>query len=655
MAWKLRRTLGLLCSIVLLQRWAFVPASAQLEEFQPAGGSEFVGEDQVQFRWTNLLGWTVTLLYRTDQMDQWDTLARSVTTNQWEWTVPLWRGVDSVWIRFHAERVQPPILLFTLEQAHDGEIRCVQFDPSGRYVLSVGKDFTAKVWDLPQRQAVAVIPSALQAAWQGMEETALQGLFWHSVDTVLLTVGRQLVRWLPFQQQWDFLPMIGVALAEDDFIRSLAAWQDQLVFGTDDGVLVWLRFAKGVPQQAKVIQQFTPPRIYKVVWSPTGDRVFAVGSDGRLYEYRLPAMDVTVYQGQHGQGSGAQVIWACDVSPDGTRVVTGGVDRTCRVWSVPQQQLVETLLEAQGHIRAVQWAPVRQEFFFAGLEGLLRQKFWSNGQPVAVPWQPIDHQTPILTAAYSPTGDTIATAGRQEFVIRFWRNGQQYVLDTVFAYSYRLPLCLALPVVVTVPERTERIPVLLRCPPPLYREQDSVMVQMVLPSALLYPYRTSFGAVIRYGTEHDTLYWQFDPAQFAKTDTLGWIIARVLHGPPRSDSLLIAATVAAEYRDRHQNGRIVLQDSCAAFDSVAIVNSAVRLTVKRYGALIRCQFVVPYDVPYRLLLLDNRGMRVQSIAAGVQAVTAEKTVSFRHIPAGLYWIVLQTPYHRKVQPVWWMP
>ncbi len=644
--------IGIYLAIFLV---GMVSLGAQPTDFMPPSGTEFVGGDEVLWQWNAAPGWTVTILYRTDQMSDWDTIATDLTTAALQWGVPFWKQVDSVFVRFVATALQPPVLLFELPNAHAAEIRTVRFSPSGRYVLSVGKDARAKIWDVKTRQVVATIPADLQQLWQSTEPTAFQGEFWHSPDTVLLTVGRQLVRWLPFEGKWEFVPMIGVALPEDDFIRTVAVWKNQLVFGTDDGVLVWLRLVNGMMVQAKVMQQFTPPRIYDVAWTPDGNSIFAVGSDGKLHQYFLPGLDPQVYAGEHGRDGGSKVIWSCDVSPDYQWVLTGGVDRRCQRWSVVQRQVVEVLPPAQSHVRVVRWAPHRREFFAAGLDGKLRQWWLVDDTSQPVPWQPIDHQAPIITAEYAPSGDTLATAGRQDFTIRFWRNGTVAQWDTVLRYSYRLPLCVSLPVLYTVPERNERIPVVLHCPPVEYREGDSVRVQLMMPSALLYPYSSTFNAEIRYGYPQDTVLFTFDPSQLLATDTIGWLRVRVLHGPPREDSLIVRSVQARDYRDRSKNGFVVLQDTCRLLDSVAFVPGTVRLHITPVDEGIQYRFVIPYDTPYQLLLFDSRGSLVQLVAMGNAATVDEKTVSFRHIPPGWYWIVLRTPYQTIVRPVQWMP
>jgi WD40 repeat protein len=75
-----------------------------------------------------------------------------------------------------------------------------------------------------------------------------------------------------------------------------------------------------------------------VRFSPDGSRFASVGSDGKgkIFDGTTGVQVADLPGGKMGEGGGhAGTIYACSWSPDGTKLLTCGADKTCRLWEVP--------------------------------------------------------------------------------------------------------------------------------------------------------------------------------------------------------------------------------------------------------------------------------------------------------------------------------
>jgi WD40 repeat protein len=103
-------------------------------------------------------------------------------------------------------------------------------------------------------------------------------------------------------------------------------------------------------------------------------------------------------------------------SPDGKWLATGGTDKVVSIWTVPDWQLAATLKHHNGSIQGLTWSPDAAQLASA-----------SRGDGQAAIWNASDwslvkslcHQGELSNAAWSPTGNLLATLER-EAGIRLW-------------------------------------------------------------------------------------------------------------------------------------------------------------------------------------------------------------------------------------------
>jgi hypothetical protein len=148
-----------------------------------------------------------------------------------------------------------------------------------------------------------------------------------------------------------------------------------------------------------------------VAWSPDGTRV-ATGS-----------LDNTarVWDAATGQPIGAplqhqDVVMAVVWSPDGTRVATGSVDDTARVWDARTGQAIGPPLVHQSYVVAVAWSPDGTRILTGSWDKTARVWDARTGQAIGAPLQ---HHAEVVAVAWSPAGTRVMT-GSWDSTARVW-------------------------------------------------------------------------------------------------------------------------------------------------------------------------------------------------------------------------------------------
>jgi len=106
----------------------------------------------------------------------------------------------------------------------------------------------------------------------------------------------------------------------------------------------------------------------ELVFSPDGALLAATGTDGRIELMR--GAPGTVWRTiVHPDGASALAA-----SPDGTMLISGGYDRTARIWRITDQRAVRVLQGSGGTIWSVAWSPDGSRIATAGEDRLIRRR-----------------------------------------------------------------------------------------------------------------------------------------------------------------------------------------------------------------------------------------------------------------------------------------
>ncbi len=104
-------------------------------------------------------------------------------------------------------------------------------------------------------------------------------------------------------------------------------------------------------------------------------------------------------------------------SPDDQTLVTGGSDRTVRLWNLADLEAPPLIIEGQTEILWLAVSPTGDTLTAAGSDGAIR--LWSMAVPTAQPVTLLGHEGPVRFLAFSPASPVFATGG-DDGTIRLW-------------------------------------------------------------------------------------------------------------------------------------------------------------------------------------------------------------------------------------------
>jgi len=172
-------------------------------------------------------------------------------------------------------------------------------------------------------------------------------------------------------------------------------------------------------------------------FSATADGgLLAIGfQDGKVRVCRMPGLRLLVEFRGH-----KKPVTACTLSPDGSRLATVGLGGTCRLWRLPEGEIVRTLDAHAGGIVSLA-GPAGTLIATVTEDGTARVLDGSNGTLIGT----MDLYTPsVRTAALSPDGRYLAIGGA-DASLRIWsvRDGSLAAAADPLSTSHRC--CTFLP------------------------------------------------------------------------------------------------------------------------------------------------------------------------------------------------------------------
>jgi WD40 repeat protein/serine/threonine protein kinase len=290
----------------------------------------------------------------------------------------------------------PPAL--TIQQ--DNHITSASFSPDGTRVLTASWDGGARVWDAatgrpltsPSQHTGPVNQAAFSPDGRRILTASTDGAAW-IWDAA---TGKLLLP--PLRHKG---PVLCAAFSRDGS-RVLTASDDKTAQVWDS--------ATGDP----AIPPLPHPGVVRYADFSTDDRrVLTVAIDARQ-EGSVRVWDTATGQ-LLSKSLDVQGVQHAAISPDGRTVVTARRDET-RVWDVATGQPLTPPLRHQGWVGRVAFSPDGTRVLTAGLDTTARVWDAATGQALIPPLQ---HQGSVSTAAFSPDGRRILTAS-QDHTARMW-------------------------------------------------------------------------------------------------------------------------------------------------------------------------------------------------------------------------------------------
>ncbi|CAI8820069.1 dynein assembly factor with WDR repeat domains 1 [Pseudomonas sp. IT-194MI4] len=292
-------------------------------------------------------------------------------------------------------------------KGHIRGVVSVAFSPDGHYIVSGSDDKTLRIWD-------ALSGKSLGDPFVGHERVVTSVAFSpdgsrvlsSSDDHVLLMwdthTGEPIGSLLHGSPRVSWNGTMKAAFSPDGTSIVSVADHSLMLWNTNIGQMI------GVP-----LEGHKRP-IASVSFSPDGTRIVSGSMDKTL---RL--WDVRTGQPIGAALSGHEdMVLSVGFSPDGTRIVSGSMDKTLRLWdSQSGQPIGGAMLGHESGVQSVVFSPDGNRLVSGSWDGTLRLWDAHSGKAIGAPL--LGHKEGVMSVAFSPDGKRIVSGG-SDSSLRLW-------------------------------------------------------------------------------------------------------------------------------------------------------------------------------------------------------------------------------------------
>ena len=307
-------------------------------------------------------------------------------------------------------------------KGHTETVSHIAFSPDGTRIVSGSNDKTLRVWDTTSGLQTLVIEL------EDVDDSEVSPVFPVLGGLAFSPDGRQIVSGVSYGglvgaiRVWDArgsLRLLTLRGHRGD-VNSVAFSPDgnRIVSGSSDSTLkVW---DAGTGKEVLVLTGHKSS-VTSVAFSPDGDRIVSGSRDNtvRLWDTTSGLQTLVI---EHEDVDDREARWGTSVvrslafSPDGRRIVGGGLDNTLKVWDSGTGKEILVLTGHKTSVTSVAFSPDGTRIVSGSRDNTVRLWDAGTGKEILVL---TGHESSVTSVAFSPEGDRIVS-GSYHRTPRVW-------------------------------------------------------------------------------------------------------------------------------------------------------------------------------------------------------------------------------------------